>query len=148
MSRRLRLSLLAAGVLSFLAISLLLARYLTTENVERDDIFSLLRAEARGDAGAMLAQLDGCAHSPACASTVAADARRLRMPGDLKILATSSGTAYALSSSTAQTRVAWKVPGRLPVVQCVLVRRHGNFLTGLSVTLLALGPPLPGTADC
>jgi len=96
----------------------------------------------------MLAQLDGCAHSPACASAVAADARRLRMPGDLKILATSSGTAYALSSSTAQTRVAWKVPGRLPVVQCVLVRRHGNFLTGLSVTLLALGPPLPGTADC
>lgn len=143
-----RLSLVAAGVLTFLAISFLLARYLSTENVERDDIFSLLRAEARGDARAMLAQLDGCVRNPTCTSTVEADARRLRMPGDPKILATSSGTAYALTGSTAKTRVAWKVPGRLPVVQCVLVRRSGNFLTGLSVTLLALGPQIPGTADC
>lgn len=148
MSRRLRLSLLGAGALAFIAISFLLARYLTTENVERDAIFSLLQAQARGDVRAMLARLDGCARHPACASTVAADARRLRMPGDLKILATSSNTAYALTSSSGLTRVAWKVPGRLPVVQCVLVHRQGNFITGLSVTLLALGPPMAGTSTC
>ena len=148
MSRRLRLLLLAAGVLAFLAISFLLARYLTTENVERDDIFSLLRAEARGDVHGMLAQLDGCARRPSCASTVVTDARGLRRPGDLKILALSSATAYSLTSSTGLTRVAWKVPGRFPVVQCVLVDRQGSFLTGLSVTLRALGPPLAGTATC
>jgi hypothetical protein len=146
--RPLTIGLIAGGVLLFVAISVLLARWLTVENAERDDIFALLKAQAAGDAGGMLSQLDGCRASATCAANVAADARTLRRPGAVHILNLQSPTAYSLSSSRGTTRVAWSVPGRLPVVQCVLVRRHGNFLSGFSVTLLAFSRPIGNTADC
>ena len=148
MSRRTRLSLIGLAVLLFIAISVVLARWLSLENVERDDVLAALQAQARGDVAAVLAQLHGCRADPSCAATVTADAQRLRGPGDLKILAYDSHTSYALTSATGKTRVAWKLSGRLPVVQCVLVRRTGNALTGLSVTLRALSAPIPLQADC
>jgi hypothetical protein len=64
-SRRALISLVAVGVLAFLAISLLLARYLNTESEERGAVFALLQAQARGDANGMLDRLDGCAEQPA-----------------------------------------------------------------------------------
>ena len=148
MSRRTRLSLIALAVLLFVGISVVLARWLSLENVERDDVLAVLQAQARGDAAAVLSQLHGCRSDPGCVATVAANTQRLRGPGDLKILAYDSHTSYALTSATGRTRVAWKLSGRLPVVQCVLVRRGGNALTGLSVTLRALSAPIPLQADC
>lgn len=148
MSRPLRIGLIALAVLLFLAISAALARWLSLENVERDDVLAALQAQARGDAAAVLGHLHGCAADPGCAATVRADAQRLRGQGDLKILAFDSHTSYALATATGRTRVAWKLPGRLPVVQCVLVRRSGNAVTGLSVTLRALSAPIPLQADC
>jgi hypothetical protein len=148
MSRSARLSLIGLAVLLFLAISVVLARWLSLENVERDDVLAALQSQARGNAGAVLAQLHGCRSDPGCTATVEADAQRLRGPGDLKILAYDSHTSYSLTSATGKTRVAWKLPGRLPVVQCVLVRRSGNALTGLSVSLRALSAPIPLQADC
>jgi len=46
--------------------------------------------------------------------------------------------------SAGQTRVVWFVKGREDdtVVQCILVRRTGNVLAGLSVSLLRLSAPL------
>ncbi len=32
--------------------------------------------------------------------------------------------------------------GRLPVVQCVQVRRRGNFVAGISVALVSIGAPI------
>ena len=148
MSRSVRIALIGLAVVLFLAISVALARWLSLENVERDDVLAALQAQARGDAAAVLAQLDGCRADPACAATVQADAQRLRGPGDLKILAYDSHTSYALTSATGKTRVAWKLGTRLPIVQCVLVRRSGNAVTGLSVTLRALSAPIPLQADC
>ena len=94
---------------SFLAISFLLARWLNTEGQERGAVFALLQAQARGDAGAMLKRLDGCAARPACAATTRANARRLKRPGEVKILAYDSETAYALGTTRGPTRVAWTV---------------------------------------
>lgn len=148
MSRPLRITLIAFAVLLFAAISVVLARWLSLENTERDDVLAVLRAQARGDAAAVLARLHGCGADPACAATVRADAARLRGPGEVKILAYDSRTSYSLSSKTGRTRVAWKLPGRLPDVQCVLVQRGGNAVTGLSVTLRALSAPIPLQADC
>jgi hypothetical protein len=147
-SRSVRLLAISLAILAFLAISVVLARWLSAENAERDAIYDLLRAQARGDTAAMLARLPGCAARPACRAAVQADASRLRGGGDLKILTTTSHTAYALAGATGKTRVAWKVPSHLPVVQCVLVRRTGDVLSGMSVTLLDLGPPIPGTSEC
>jgi hypothetical protein len=146
--RRRRVAIVLVGVLAFCAISVLLARYLLTENVERNDIAAVLQAQARGDAARELSLLDGCRAKPSCAATVRASALRLRRPGAVKILSIKSPTAGALTDATGTTRVAWTVIGRLPVVQCVVVRRTGNALQGLHVALLSLSAPIGGEAEC
>ena len=66
----------------------------------------------------------------------------------MKILQLESHTAYSLTGATGNTRVAWTVIGTLPVVQCVRVRRSGNFLTGIKVTLVGLSAPIPNEGGC
>ena len=141
-----RAALIALAVLAFLAASAVLARWLTTENAERDQVTTLLRAQARGDAGGMLRELDGC--DAACRARVGANARRLRRPGAVEVIRLDSGTAHALAGKTAPTRVVWKTPGTLTVVQCVLVHRAGNALSGLDVRLRSIGPPIGREASC
>lgn len=140
--------MIATGVLLFVAISALLARFLQAENVERDDDEALLQAQARGDVDGMLAQLRGCRETPTCAALVRSNASRLQRPGAVKILSLKSPTAYSLSGSTGTTRLAWVVIGRLPVVQCVRVRRGGTFLSGITITLLSLSAPIPNEGNC
>lgn len=145
-----RIGLIAVAALVFLGLSLLLARWLATEGRERADVKRLLDAQARGDAAAMLRALSGsCRADPRCRATAAADARRLRRPGAVKIIAYDSQTAYSLGSATGPTRVAWTVVGRgLPVVQCVLVHREGSVLAGHRVTLLRVSAPIANEASC
>ncbi|HEX3432482.1 MAG TPA: hypothetical protein VHT25_00295 [Solirubrobacteraceae bacterium] len=143
-----RIALIALGVLLFLAISVALARFLSVENVERDDEAALLTAQARGEPEAMLARLSGCRERASCVTTVRANAERLRRAGEPKILSLKSSTAYSLVGATGRTRLAWTVIGRSPVVQCVDVRRTGNALTGIHIHLLALSTPIPNSADC
>lgn len=134
----------------FLAISAFLARYLTTDNLEREKDVALIRAEARGDAASMISQIKGCRASPSCVATQQRNAadRRLQRAGSVKILSLSSATANSPAGATGKTRVAWTVIGKLPVVQCVEVRRTGNALTGVDVTLLSLSAPISNLADC
>jgi hypothetical protein len=147
--RLLRWLLLAAGVLVVL-VGVALARFLSVENTERDADLALVQAEARGDTAAMLAKLSGCRANPSCVAAVKANATNphLRRPGAVKILSLESKTAYALSGSTGETRLAWTVLGTLPVVQCVRVRRTGNVLTGIHVQLIGLSAPIGGEASC
>src|SRR5262249_52690082 len=120
---------------------------LTLEDAERNDIVTLLGAEARGDAAAMLAQLYHCDRR--CRDQVRTNARTLRRRGKVLILAYQSQTSYALTSTVGDTRVAWKVGKALPVVQCITVSRKGNAVTGLALHLLAVGPSVvPTTNDC
>jgi hypothetical protein len=135
-------------VVLFLVVSSVVARFFAAENVERDHELILVQAEAKGDVAGMLAQLSGCASDPRCVATVRGEAASLRRPGVVEILSTQSSTNHSLTGSVGETRVAWKVSGRYPVVQCVRVRRGGNFVTGISVALLAIGPRIAGTADC
>jgi hypothetical protein len=144
-----RLTIVVLGLVTFLAISLVLARWLSTETRERNAVYALLRAQARGDAPGMLARLDGCAARPACRAQVRANARRLRRTGAVKILAYRSHTAYALGRASGLTRVAWTVIDRgLPVVQCVVVQRKGTVLAGRTVTLQRLSAPIGRESDC
>src|SRR4051794_27128152 len=118
-----RLLLIAVGGALFIAVSLLIGRWLTTESRERDQVVGLLQAETRGDASALLARLaPSCRADPRCRATAEANAQRLRRPGSPKIIAYDSKTSYALGSATGITRVAWTIVGHgLPVVQCVVV---------------------------
>lgn len=135
-------------MLLFLVISGELARFLSTENSERSDEEALIEAQARGDVNGMLKQLSGCSRSASCVATVRANASSLRRTGAVKILSLKSSTAYSLTGATGKTRLAWTVIGRLPVVQCVEVRRTGSFLSGINVTLLSLSAPISNEADC
>jgi hypothetical protein len=148
-SRRTRLVLAATVLVAFLGVSFLLARWLTTENRERDAVYALLKDQASGDAPAMLTRLDDCTREPRCAATVRDNARRLKRPGELKILSYESGTSYALGEASGVTRVAWTVVDRgLPVVQCVAVERGGTVLAGRVVTLRRLSPPIGRQSSC
>ena len=142
--------LIALGVLVFAGVSLLVARYLTTEGSERTAIKRLLDAQARGDAPGMLAALaPSCGADSGCRATVAADAKRLARPGEPKIISLTSATAYALGEATGRTRVAWTVIGHgLPVVQCVDVRRGGSAVAGRTVTLLRISAPIGNESSC
>jgi hypothetical protein len=145
-----RIALISVGVLLFLFISFLLARFLQVENIERDDELALVEAETKGSAPAMLAQLSGCKASPSCLAQVRANAgnARLRRTGEVKILQLESPTAYALTGATGKTRLAWTVIGKLPIVQCVDVRRTGNAITGIHLSLIGLSSPIQNEADC
>lgn len=148
MGRRRRITVVIVGIALFLAISGLLARFLSAEGVERDDIFAVLQAQAAGNLQGMLDHQAGCRSSPSCVQTTRADAIELRRKGAVKILTLKSATAYTLTSATGKTRVAWTVIGKLPVVQCVEVRRRGNFLQGISVTLVSISAPISNEGDC
>jgi hypothetical protein len=125
-----------------------LARFLSTENAERDDELALVQAETAGDPLRMIDLQKGCRESSACIATAFANAGKLRRGGEVKILNQTSPTAYSLTGAEGTTRLAWTVIGKLPVVQCVRVRRSGNFLTGISVALLKIGEPIKNEADC
>jgi len=145
-SRRTKL-LIAVGVVLFLGVSFLLARYLSTENRERDAVYALLRDQARGDVRGMLSRLDGC--DARCRAAAEANARRLARPGTVKILAYTSSTAYALGAASGPTRVAWTIVDRqLPVVQCVEVQRTGSVLTGRGINLRRLSVPIDRQGSC
>jgi hypothetical protein len=148
--RRLLRTLFAVGVILVLIVSVLLARFLSAESVERNDDAALLQAEVGGDVAGMLNHLSGCRSNPSCLAVVKADASnpRLRRHGSVKILRLDSNTAYSLSGSTGKTRVAWTVLGTLPVVQCVDVRRTGNFLSGIHVQLIGLSAPIDNEGIC
>jgi hypothetical protein len=138
--RRLIAIAVPVGVVVLL-VGFVAGRWLTTENRERDAIFTLLQREAAGDAPGVLRHLDAC--DAACAANVRAFVPRTRGAGAVKIARLDSGTSYTLGTSTGTTRVVWVhgVDSR-PIVQCVVVRRHGGPLTGRSVSLLRLSAPL------
>jgi hypothetical protein len=141
-----RVVAVGAGVVVFLVISALLARWLGTENAERSAVLKLIEAQARGDAGEMLRRLH--CRDDACVARARANARTLRAPGRVTLVRLDSGTSYSLGGATAPTRVVWITPGRLTTVQCVLVRRSGTPLSGMSVTLLSLSAPIDREAAC
>src|SRR5207237_9775347 len=106
---------------------------------------ALIEAEAHAEEGKMIDRIHGCRSEPSCVASVRANLAnpRLRRAGAVKILQLESNTAYTLTGATGNSRVAWTVIGKLPVVQCIRVRRGGNVLTGISVTLLSLSAPVP-----
>lgn len=149
-SRALRITLITVAVVLFLAISGLLTQFLSVENAEREENLALLKAQAVGQVTGMLAQLPGCRRNPSCLAQVEANASnpRILRKGAVKIIELTSNTAYSLTGATGKTRLAWTTIGKLPVVQCVLVKRTGNFLSGISVHLLALSAPIPNEGGC
>ncbi len=132
---------LGAAIVAFLVVSALLARWLQADGAERAKVVRLLEAQARGDADGMAGELE------ACGAPCRALARRLRRPGEVEIVRYDSGTARTIGAAAGPTRVVWRTPRTLTVVQCVAVRRSGSPLDR-RVTLLRLSGPIPRTGSC
>ena len=134
-------------VFVFVGISALLARGLTGAGTERSHVLDLVRAEARGDADAVLASLPACRAEPACEQVTRDRTEQLRRPGEVQILTYTPSVRIALTRVTGTGRVAWRAGASPPVVQCVRVRRDGP-LTGGDVELLNVSAPIGGEASC
>jgi hypothetical protein len=144
--RRRLLAIAVPATIFVLVVGFFAARWLTTENRERDAMFDLVSAEAAGNAPAVLKQLDGC--DAACAAKVRAFLPKVTGRGTIKIALVESATAHTFGDQTGVSRVVWVhgVTSR-PIVQCVVVHRHGGPLTERSVSLLRLSAPLADNED-
>lgn len=148
MRRPLRILLLLAGVVAFVAISLGLGRVLSANGAEQSAIVTLLEAQARGDASAVVSQIEGCARRPGCVALARDNAARLRAPGKVELVRLDPSTTFSLGGTSGVARVVWKTPAHETVVQCVTVRRGGDVVGGLSVELRALSAPIGHQSDC
>ncbi len=86
MPRPVKILLIIVAIVVFLVISAGLARALSAASAERGQISVLIDDEARGNAGRMIARLEGCARSPACRARQQLNARTQRRGGVIKIL--------------------------------------------------------------
>jgi hypothetical protein len=66
----------------------------------------------------------------------------------VRILRIDDVANLSLGSRTDTARVAWKAGDRLPLVQCVEVRRAGNPVAGYDIEILSLSAPIGREADC
>jgi hypothetical protein len=135
------------GSFVFLGISFLLARALTGPGAERSRVLDVVRAQARGDAGAVLEKLPACAAEPACARVTRERVAELKRPGEVEILTYTPSVRVTMTRRSGTGRVAWRAGGSQPVVQCVKARREGP-LTGGGVELLSISKPIGLEASC
>jgi hypothetical protein len=148
LTRLQRRLLIAVGVFVFLAISLLLTKAFVGAGAERAKVVDLVRAEARGDAAAVLAQLPRCRADATCAQLSRARTARLRRPGTVQILNFVPSVQVAMTDRAGTARVAWRTDRRqFPVVQCVRVERKGP-LTGGGVSLVSVSDPIALDGSC
>lgn len=148
MQRRTKITAIVFGTFVFLSISLLLARALVGTGGERSAVLEILRAQARGDAGAVLERMPRCERNVTCARVTRERTAKLQRPGEVEILNYEPSARAAFVDMTGTARVAWKTEDeQIPTVQCVVVRRQGP-LTGGRVQIISISNPIGLEADC
>jgi hypothetical protein len=65
-----------------------------------------------------------------------------------RILRVDGVGALAPAGRTETARIAWRAGARLPVVQCVRVRRTGDPLAGYRIAVVRVSRPIAREADC
>lgn len=96
-------------------------------------------------ASATVARVIGAATA---ARSEVTDAIKQRAGGEVDILRVDGISGFAPSGSTETARVAWKAAGRLPVVQCVRVRRTGDPVAGYDTAVVSVSRPIGREASC
>jgi hypothetical protein len=143
-----RVVLIAAAALVLLAGGGALARMLGAGAGERDAVIDIVKAQSRGDARGVVADIERCGASAACVASTRAQVRRLRGRGKVRVLRIDGTSRLALSAGGSTARVAWKAGRGLPVVQCVRLRRTGDLLRGFDVRVVSLSAPIGREEGC
>jgi hypothetical protein len=146
--RRAYIVAIAGAIVLFLAISALLARVLSANSAEQSAITTLVNDEARGDANAVIGDIEDCRISSACRDRASSNATALKHAGAVSIIQIQPSTTFSIAGTHGTARVAWDVGGSLPIVQCVRVRRTGNAITGLRVELLEVSRRIKSDTAC
>ena len=148
MSRRTVVTALVFGLFVFVGIAFLLARTLTASGTERGKVLDVVRAQARGDTGAVSAEMPECRAEPACAQLVRDRSAGLRGTGRVQILLYQPArTGLAFGEQRGVGRVAWRAGTGDPVVQCVRVLRQGP-LSGGGVEVRSVSDPIARDGGC
>jgi hypothetical protein len=148
MRRPAKITAAVFGVFVFLGISVLLAKALSGAGSERAEVLEVLEAQARGDADAVLTILQACRRQEVCVRVTRARVEKLARQGEVEIVRYDPSVQVALTRQAGTGRVVWRTSGdRIPVVQCVKVRREGP-LTGGRSELLALSDPIGLQGSC
>jgi hypothetical protein len=149
MRRAYVLLIVAAVVIVFVVVSALLARVFNADDAERSAVTTLLQAEASGNASAVVAQVKGCGSSASCRVRAQVNAAALKGSGKLSILDyQASAGGFSLGDTQGVGRVAWRLGDGLPRVQCVLVRRAGNPISGIHIELLDVSKRIKSDTAC
>jgi hypothetical protein len=143
-----RAALIAVVVLVLLLGGALLARMLGASTTERNAVIDIVKAQSVGDELGVVDRIRGCRADPGCVARTRAQVRRLRSRERFRVLRIDGTSGPALGAGTATARVAWRAGDRLPVVQCVKVRRGGDVVGGFDVRVLALSAPIGREASC
>ncbi len=143
-----KITAIAFGIFVFLGVSALLAKALSGAGNERAEVLTVLEAQARGDADAVLQRLDACRRQPVCVRLTRARVEKLKRAGQVEIVRYDPSIQVALTRQAGTARVVWRTTEeRFPVVQCVKVRREGPLSGGRS-DLLALTDPIGLQGSC
>ena len=143
-----KLTAIVFGVFVFLGVSALLAKALSGAGTERATVLTVLEAQAKGDAEEVLRQLDACRRQETCVRTTRARVEKLARPGQVQIVRYDPSVQVALTRQAGTARVVWRTTeDRMPVVQCVKVRREGPLSGGRS-EILALTDPIGLQGSC
>lgn len=149
MSRPLKVALIAGLALAFVLASLGVGRILSARNAEHTVLEQVIRDQAQGRVGPVIAAIDGCRRNPRCVSATTGIVRQVSMPGgQVEILQITEGTKFSGGRSTGVARLAWQVGGRLPVAQCAVVDRTGSVASGFALHVRALSAPIDRTGAC
>ena len=120
---------------------------LSANSAEQSAITALVKDEARGNSGAVIGDITGCQASSSCRAKAGQLATSLRRPGAVSIIQLQPSTNFSIAGTEGTARVAWTA-GRFPIVQCVLVRRTGNVISGLKVELLEVSRRIKSDTAC
>lgn len=148
-SRALRITAILVVLVAFIGFSFGLARVLSARAAERTALESLIADQAAGRGSEVTDSIGGCSNDPDCAKRVEAMVGRVAAPDDVvKVLQITQGTPLSPGGGSGVARIAWRTEGSLPVVQCVVVRRTGDVVSGFSLDLVAVSRPIGREASC
>jgi hypothetical protein len=147
-SRAARIGVIAAAVVAFVLVSVVLGRVIGAGNSERNAVIDVVKAQSHGDARGAIGQIDGCRSRPVCVARVESNVKHLFSRDRVRVLRIDGTTQFPVGAGGGVARIVWRAGNRLPIVQCVRLRRGGDPFSGFDVRVLALGAPIGRGSVC
>lgn len=116
---------------------------------ERVLVEQIIRAQAKGDTAALIKDLPDCGAGTKCNKQITALVKRVQGPTlTLETLQITRGAGFGAGGATGVARIAWHLGKRLPVVQCLGIKRTGNVISGFAIHLTSVSNPIAREGAC